>query len=52
MATRWRKITALDGRDIELTIWAHANSDGVLEQTLRQEAAPTARQPGLPEPGH
>lgn len=33
-----RKITALSGRDVELTVWAHANSEGVLEQTLRTVA--------------
>ena len=41
-----RKITALSGRDVELTVWAHANSEGVLEQTLRAEArAYGVRQP-------
>ena len=33
-----KKITPLSGRDVQITIWAHANSDGVLEQTLREEA--------------
>ncbi len=45
-----KKITALDGRDIELTIWAHANSDGVREQTLRQEARAYGASQGCPTP--
>ncbi len=46
-----RKITALSGRDVELTVWAHANSEGVLEQTLRTEARAYGVRQGCPNPG-
>lgn len=45
-----RKITVLDGRDVELTIWSHVNSDGVLEQALRQEARSYGASQGCPNP--